>query len=325
MSTIKGGGRAKITSDIEESIISLLLNLRDPKNPLLPRRSTSTSDDDHTTNFDDLSDHDKRKERKRFLKQLLKCHQHQQLSQKLNQISIHEQQPGEVKPVSNSSHGSTVFQPHESNATGKVRIEIVEAIFRNDDKKKSKKSSKNESRKSVSKWREGGTRKAVVLPRATHVKELKKLCKAKLQMKIPQRLFIVDKDSKVEMDLILDLSGIDDGTLIYATTSSRDDFINEGSTKEVTNDVVDKEIVEQDHSIDHLQPIKDVYRMHKVSYKRPTSCNNDQLPKFGPFLDNLEPLSEPRAALPSAAFRDEILQSLDESRVLIICGATGCG
>lgn len=333
MSSIKGGGRAKISSDIEESIISLLLNLRDPKNPLLPKNSNQSIDPDNEellhhdhSSFHDLSDHDRRKERKRFLKQLLKCHQQEQLTQKLNNMSIHEQQSGEVKQNLDTSHGSTVFRSDESKTTGKVRVEIVEATLRSDDKKKSKKSSKTESRKSVSKWREGGTRKPIVLPRATHVKELKKLCKAKLQMKVPKRVFIIDEESKLEIDLISDLSGLDDGTVIYATASSKDDVIEERcTTKEITNDESEKESEEQNHKIDHLQQIKDVYRMHKVGYKKPTSYKNERLPKFGPFLDHLEPLTDDRAALPAAAFRKEILESLDDSRVLIICGTTGCG
>lgn len=327
MSSIKGGGRAKISSDIEESIILLLLRLRDSKNPLLPRSTTPATGSDadngeilhHHTSFDDLSDHDKRKERKLFLKKLLKCHQHQQLSQKLN-----------VKQVQSSSHGATsatsatVYKADNIESTGKVRIEMIEAIVKSDDKKKSKKSSKNESRKSVSsKWREGGTRKALVLPRATHVKELKKLCKAKLQMKTPKSLFIIDKDSKAEMELISDLSGLDDGTLVYATSS--DVFKDEDNSKEVANLMLDAKSEESSQLIDHLQPIKDVYRMHKMNYKRQINYINEPLPKFGPSLSNLEPLSEARAALPSAAFRKDILRSLDDSRVLIICGATGCG
>jgi hypothetical protein len=324
MSSIKGGGRAKISSDIEESIILLLLRLRDSKNPLLPRTTIPATGSDadnrellhHHTSFDDLSDHDKRKERKLFLKQLLKCHQHQQLSQKLNMKQVQK----------SSSHGATsatVFKADDSESTGKVRIEIIEAIVKSDDKKKSKKSSKSESRKSVSKWREGGTRKALVLPRSTDVKELKKLCKAKLQMKAPKRLFIIDKDSKLEMDLISDLSGLDDGTLVYATSS--DVFKDEDNSKEVANDMLDTKTEEPTELIDYLQPIKDVYRMHKMNYKRRISYNNEPLPKFGPSLSDLEPLSEARAALPSAAFRQDILRSLDDSRVLIICGATGCG
>ena len=70
MSTIKGGGRAQLSSAAEEEIVSLLYDLRDKKNPLLPKkkkkrdRSNDTSSNDEISKdvrFHELSLHDQKK------------------------------------------------------------------------------------------------------------------------------------------------------------------------------------------------------------------------------------------------------------------------
>ena len=42
-------------------------------------------------------------------------------------------------------------------------------------------------------------------------------------------------------------------------------------------------------------------------------------------FDQLHPLSTDRESLPAAVSRGAILKALDTNRVMIVCGATGCG
>ena len=371
MSTIKGGGRAELSSEAEESIISLLYDLRDTKNPLLPKTTTEDGKDDKddkntnsttSTNTNttklylDLSDHDKKKERKRFLKKLLLRHNQLLLSNKLNN-QTHSSSDTHIPNTNINATSQIATQSAASNPTsnGKVRIEIVEAIFkeRKDDKKnndpktkenKQKKSSKKDKDKkgpatgtSAWAWKEGSTRKTMVVPRTTTAKELLTQCKTKLQMKKkPVRLFFVERDTKLEMDLMHDLSGLDDGSVVYATSfvppkkeqdKDKDDAdvnVNDADADENENEK------EQEILVDPLDDIKKTYRMRRRR-KGATWVDakplpmNERLPPFSGSLDRLEPLSEARAKLPAAAYRSDILTALDSSRVIVISGATGCG
>eukprot|EP00957_Ditylum_brightwellii_P059782 4538419-Ditylum_brightwellii.AAC.1 len=55
-----------------------------------------------------------------------------------------------------------------------------------------------------------------------------------------------------------------------------------------------------------------------------SSIIKESLP-LSEILQKLEPLPRSRAELPAASYREEILKALDTSRVVVICGATGCG
>jgi len=329
MSAIKGGGRATISSKIEDEIISLLYDVRDRNNPLLSKEVVSDPDAP-TNSFNDLSDHDKKKERKRFLKKLLKCHKQLQLSNRLNRRAIDgEATISTPSSVISPSASTPAVQTHEQNK-GKVRIDIVEAIFKKEDtKKKTKKSSKSSSSSKPSRkksWIDGSTRKTIVLPRSTSVKDLLKQCKAKLNMKKPTRVFFVDGNSKLEMDLIHDLSGLQDGDVVYATSDAKKkkDAPEGGNNKQEqsTDDKSEAVVVQEDP----LVAVKKAYRNRTRNIRSTKHIpSNERLLPFQSFLQKLEPLSEPRTKLPAAAYREEILSSLDKSRVLIVCGATGCG
>ena len=212
-------------------------------------------------------------------------------------------------------------------SAGKIRIQLVEMIYKEKKDKlggkkdEKKKSSKKEKTKKIS-WKEGA-KKIVVLPRSTEVKELMVLCKAKLKIKKPSRIFIVDKDSNLEMELVNDLRGLNDGDNVCVTSyaasiqsSEQDKDEEPSSTKEDEEEIM----------VDPLENIKKAYRLssHKRGKVRKPFVN-EKLPFFSDAIGNLEPLSESRAKLPAANYRSDILRSLDSSRVIVISGATGCG
>lgn len=356
MTSIKGGGRVSISHDMEEAIMELLMSLRDSKNPLLPKHPLQYShQEDSATDLDGcnkvdnarISEHDKKRLRKKFLKGLLKCHQHQQLALKLNQSQsssrsytvVSETEPN-LSSLSNQTKLLSVSKNSEPQGVdGKVRIEVTEAVFKKkkeDSKKNGKKTTKketcntNESARSNF-WKEGSIRKTMVISRSTTIQDLMKLCKAKLQMKKPTNIFIIDKDSKLDMELTTDLSGIDDGALLYVTSHNWN--IKDVQDSKVSNsDDINKDQQDKPHEstmeiLDELESIKNVYRKHRPSFKNANTVfiPNEPMPQFGSSLDRIEPLSDERASLPVAACRIEILKSLDVSRVLILSGSTGCG
>lgn len=396
MSSIKGGGRAVMSSDAQEMIISLLYDTRHPNNPLLPRLSEEESaKKDQNDNekekmstetinapsptrlcFADLKDREKRKVRKRFLKQLVRCHNLQTLAMKMNGGSNEETietvtssiTPSAVASVKDDEktnsiglHDASTKKAIETTArtsnSERVRVEIVEAIFKDSSSSKkssSKKSSssstaskkskdkstgKEKSKKSsTSTWKEG-TRKTIVVPKSTSIKDFLKTCKSKLNMKKkPTRVFYMDKETNMEMTLRNDLSGLVDGSVVYIT-SHEDKVVvaaantksdNKGKTQ--SRELIDEEnYVEEDESftfIDPLDAVKRAYQLqkknlHNKSTMSPTLGSLERLPRFQDSLENLESLSEARSKLPAANYREQILTSLDTSRVIVICGATG--
>lgn len=338
MSNIKGGGRAQLTNEAEESIIALLYDVRDHDNPLRLRSSTQRRK--ILVRFNDLSDHDKKKERRRFCKKLLKCHNQVVLTNKLNNAPLVEGEDGGnvssqnqqlVAALSSSSqqHQSSSSSSDAAGATGKVRIELVEAVYKAA-KKISKKDSEKESKKESKKksWKEGSTRKTLVLPKSTLAKELAALCKTKLKMKTTTRLFVLDKDSKLEIDLTHDLSGLNDGSVVYATSYTLPPPSKVVNLKEIPAEVSEEQQPKDDIIFDPLESVKQAYKMHNRRGAGKESAKNiipDKRPSFSSALDKLEPLSQARSQLPAAEFRSEILASLDSTNVIIISGATGCG
>jgi HrpA-like helicases len=405
MSNIKGGGKTLLSPEAEESIVSLLYDLRSHTNPLLPKKKLLEEEENdaernpknHVLLYQDLSPHEKKKKRKKFLMKLLKCHQTLELSNRLNAASSSgvknnkntetvpdNQQKGidENAQTGSSVHSMSHSEVNESTAyslstktsrhggqavsspcaNNKVRIEIVEAIYHNNkgDNKvehkssssKSKKYSKSEKSKSKSKqqnWKEGSNRKMVVVAKSTNVKEFLSLCKKKLSMKKkPERIFVVDRDAKIEMHLEYDLSGLENGHVVYVTThvpsmelekhgnknrqeggQGEEDYDNDNDAgNNVAKDEVDGSIL-----VDPLENIKRVYRMKRKTNRNVQDCNldkvsilvNERLPPFSHSLDKLEELSTERSKLPAANHRKDILLSLDSSRVIVVQGATGCG
>lgn len=150
--------------------------------------------------------------------------------------------------------------------------------------------------------------------------ELMAHCKAKLKMKKPTRLFVLDTESKLEMDLMHDLSGLIDGSVVYATSYSP-------PRVEKAKNAASQETAEEETIHDPLESVKQAYRMHNRRDGTKDNANiiTDKRPPFSSALNELEPLSKDRSQLPAAKFRSEILSSLDSTNVIIISGATGCG
>jgi hypothetical protein len=306
--------------------------------------------------YQDLSPHDKKKERKKFLKRLLKCHQQYELSRKLNAASLpirensfaHGTEKEQNDPVLAESSLATSSC---SSSNSKIRIEIVEAIYSNDKNAKTSKkkegsraSDKNNltnqvnvtsdvgtKKKSKSQrglemqWKEGTIRKIMVLEKNTLVKEFISLCKSKLQMKKPARVFVVDRETKLEMDLLYDLSGLQNGDVVYLTTNATSstpksqhsqqeqlnaehlhDFENsintatnkgEGQETETDTETKTETVVDMNTILDPLEVVKKVYRMKKMNKKgggggthdkgisTAVSVLNDRLPHFADSLD----------------------------------------
>lgn len=379
MSSIKGGGRAKLSEENQHSIIDLLRDLRDPRDPLLPRkrvRGEGAAADSGDYKDKELSEHDLKKERKRFLKKLVERHERVALSKRLNAASAaavaapQDASSAEVADTSEQIQSLALDvdakAPQAGNSTvdtelsEKVRIVLVEAIYSSDkgkasskdkkDKKKDSKSKDDKKKKSSKKdkaashpWKEGSTRKTMVLKRSDPVKELLKQAKSKLNMKKKAvRCFYVDNKSKLEIDLETNLAGLEDGSVVYATSHVAEANVDKKKKKdddECEDDVADRE----DEVIDvpdPLEPVKRAYAERKMrrsmrrSQRGKKSGSKDgqgargslvEHPTFADHLDKLEELPKGRAELPAASYRSKILSALDSSRVVVICGATGCG
>ncbi|KAI2503246.1 helicase [Fragilaria crotonensis] len=285
--SIKGGGRVALTSDLEDAIVDLLWKRRDPKRPLVSR-SKSFSDDGDQGSVS--SDHDDAHRRRTFLKRLVTDHERHVLSLRLNQVSLRSEESTQV--LSNSKDSKqTMSKPNTPG--GKVRLELVEAMY-----------------KCQEKWNAGPTRKTVVFERSTAIDAVLKQAKEKLKLKKKAvRCFYVDR--KHEIDLTKNLEGVEDGSILYVSTHQPT------PKKEI---IIDEQ--NDDSFPDPLLMVKQVY----ASRTRVFRCRAPlSLRQSSGHVRELPPLPEFRAQLPAANFRSEILSALDQSRVVIICGATGCG
>ena len=367
-SSIKGGGRATLSPDAEEMIVSLLYDTRQHDNPLLQktRKCCDGDDEDDNSNnnvdsssiinkinlkdndtngkknqygtvsrYCDLSNHDKKKERKKFLKRLVKCHNHNVLAMKLNGSKASKDEKNSDEKQVNGNEEMLISKRGSQNQkpkSEKVRLDIVEAIFKDGSSSrssnKSKKASSSKSSKSKEKgepkWKEGKTRKTIVISRSTKIKDFLTQCKAKLNMKKPTRVFYVDKETKLEMDLTVDLSGLDDGAIVFATSHEV-----KGITQpsKIADNIDQTEHDEDMEFVDTLASVKKAYDMQQRMWSRKVERNISygNRSMFANHLESLEDLPEERSKLPAAQYRSDILTSLDTSRVVVICGATGCG
>jgi len=380
MSSIKGGGRAKLSEENQNAIIDLLRDLRDPKDPLLPRRRKRTRDESAAADSDDekqLSDHDLKKERRRFVKKLIERHERVALSKRLNAASGSASASAAAAlqdaPLTNQFAQADMSEQMQSLAlvetradpqatdagiSDKVRIVLVEAIYSSDkgkasskdkDKKKDRKPKDDDDKKKKSKkeksashpWKGGSTRKTMVLKRSTPVKELLKQAKSKLNMKKKAvRCFYVDAKSKLEINLETNLAGLEDGAVVYVTSHvvAGVNVEKKKGSDECEDDTADQE--DEAIEADPLEPVKRAYAERKIRRlrrrshrgKKSVSKNGQSVrgssaehPVFADHLDKLEELTPAREELPAASYRNKVLCALDTSRVVVICGATGCG
>lgn len=313
---IKGGGRAFLSDAAEQALVELLMRRRGWPEP--------------------KSEHDRKRERKRFLKQLVEQYERRHMMKTFNasRSNLQQYQEGKTQQTSaaathtstSASTGTTSTKP-TADLNAKVRVELVEAVY----SKKGKKSTTSNTKDDKAAVFKEGARKIMVFARSTSLADVKKQAQSKLRIKKkPQRAFVI-VEQKTEMDLVGDLSGISDGVTIYISAQQEAPKEEKAETIEGTIPTANAETTAIEEAMeDPLEPVKQAYahrrrthprNHHKINTQRPISHH----PPFSDHFDTLPDLSEERASLPAAACRQDILQAVQDHRVVVICGATGCG
>ncbi len=275
MSHIKGGGRVSLSEVAEDFLIDCLMRRRKcwPTDP---------------------SKHDVKRERKRFVKRLVETYDRQQAHTQVNPLEIADESSFPTNsPIA-------LLEP-----TGKVRVELVEAIY-----SKSKSSFKT------------GAKKTIVVARNTPVPEVLLQAQSKLRMKKPVRVFVVSGKSKQEVELETNMAGIPDGSILYVSSTS----IAKKETTESSSSSREQTIENQTYS-DPLDAVKKAYSKQRQERRRapPGVSLPAPHPTFSNHFQSLPPLTETAFALPAAHSRLDILQAVQDHRVVVICGTTGCG
>ncbi len=329
---IKGGGRAFMSQDSQQALIDLLMRLS---------RDVDANSDKN------LSEHEQKRERRRFTKKLVQEHERNQLRKKYaaNQRAGSNNDAQKIfsrAAASGASTGPIKSLSTNKNTIEKVRIELVEAIFKDDNsnekrhskkdkkEKKPKKDKKKSSSSDSLKFKEG-TKKVMVLSRSTCTKDLLKLASSKLKIKKPLRLFLkVSKTTHWNLGDDDDLFGVEDGTALYVTTtpdrSNTNDDTEENNETEMDNENSDENTGPE---IDPLDVVKRAYEKQEENRlkRRQNPSNNKSECSSTMIIDQekKEKYSTLRAELPAAAFKHKILESVKENKVIVLCGATGCG
>ena len=297
MSHIKGGGRASLSDEAQDALTGLLLSLREPDVII-------------------KTDHDRKKEYRKFVKKLVARHERRSLARKVNQDDVValESTASQLKIIEGKA------DPEAGAGSKKVRIELVEATFSATKKANHKKEGKD---KKGNDFKEGN-KKIMVFGRQDTVDTVMNEAKSKLRMKKkPIRCFVVEK--KLTMVLKGNLSGIKDGSKIYVTSQEEPP----DKAKKVDSALAAPSSTEtgDDQETDPLHAVKQVYSREKRlrRYNKQSTGTGGEHPCFGDCLDKLPELPSERAKLPAATSRAKFLAALDNERVLIICGATGSG
>eukprot|EP00536_Pseudo-nitzschia_multiseries_P017713 jgi/Psemu1/328623/estExt_fgenesh1_pg.C_17490002 len=225
-----------MSRESQTAVIDLLMRMRNSSASEIEietETETDFSDKPETLSLSlSLSAHERKRREAKFVKRLVREHEQKQWRTKLrsggnsningngngngnpNQATTAAAKPTEnttttvtTTTTTAKKKTTTALPKTTTNANEKVRIELVEAIFKDD-----------------------GAKKVVVLPRSTTPAEiLAKIAPAKLRLKTkPVRLFLKasswssssSKTLLVELtDEADDLSGLDDGTTLYVTTT----------------------------------------------------------------------------------------------------------
>ena len=336
-SKIKGGGRAILSKESQQSLIDLLFSLEDDHDG---RRSSS---------FSESSGHDRKHLQKKFVKALIRRHERRVLREQFNGSCKGSKSPVE-ETAEKSANGvaagvSAMTLSGSTSTSGNVRIELTEAIFTTGDdkekstsKKSSKKDSKKDKDKSNSKKKKKkdkgdlfkiGAKKVVVLPRSTSITNLLKQSKSKLKLKKnPVRAFVQSDSgstSPLLFDLEHDLSGVVDGTVIYVTLTPKADNDTNGTNN-------DEEDNDQDHDTDDnidtiLDSIKLAYKQQQAHRNSLHQSRKQELKRKSEIIDTKRQqlLLESRQRLPVAAYKEQILDIIQENQTVVLSGATGSG
>ncbi|KAG7355003.1 ATP-dependent helicase HrpA [Nitzschia inconspicua] len=348
---IKGGGRAVLSDDCRQSIIRLLMDLYENDGNGTP---TTKAQNVSSSSSSTLSMHQQQREERRFVKRLVQRYERSRLANQYNSYSSgNDNVNGRVANPDNLptkmeslSVEEKVLPQRQPIATGKVRLEIAEAVFHgnNDDKngKKKGKASKSSNRQQSLPF-QSSAKKVMVLARATTIPELCQQAKAKLKSKASLvRAFVVEEtasssSSVILVDLKTDLSGISDGTTVYVTTANDVRLIVEGknpaenqeTTSNEPEDNFDRDDASDQMGIDPLEQVKQAYAT--MNNKR--QPQNDKMdsksddPILKPIIDAkmVEKWASTRAFLPASSCKSIILSATKSHPVVILSGATGSG
>ena len=326
---IKGGGRVSLSEDAEHALIDCLMK----------RQKCWPFDDARPP-----SAHELKRERKRFVKRLVERHGRERIHQRLNSgvMAVVEKEEGptavsgsEDKTSRSSVQTKTSSMAPSSSTSGKVRVELMEAIFNSSSSSATNKNKGDVKKSGKATPFKQGAKKLLVLPRATTVDELLGHAQAKLRMKQkPVRIFVMENTQQV--DLLATLAGVTDGAVLFVTSSTpaadpHDDQNEVGVDKTEANEKEEEGELE----VDPLDAVKQMYSnqqrgKHFQRRGNQQADGNDITlpvahPNFSDHWDSLPALSESSSQLPAANSRMEILQAVQDHRVVVICGATGCG
>ncbi|KAL7537502.1 hypothetical protein ACHAXR_007857 [Thalassiosira sp. AJA248-18] len=340
-SKIKGGGRAIMSQESQHALIDLLMSMGDD---VLEK----------CDNVDDLSSHDKKRLRKKFMKRLTRRHEQGQLQRKFNASPAAAASTSNNTDSNNNNNdddgdsGNNIAKPpptqmvSSTSTSLNVRVELVEAIFKNSDKKDKKKSSSSDKKKKSSTNNhtnessfKAGVKKVMVLPRKTTIPELLKKSKPKLKMKKnPVRVFVqVEEESSssstVLFDLDQDLTSIEDGTVLYVSVMPPPSLKQDGSKGKSSdhdddddgNDEGENSMIE-DMVIDPLESVKRAYQRQEVHTRQPR-----QLERIDEIIDQDKKSSfeMTRSKLPVSSHRQHVLDAIRDNQVVVLSGATGSG
>lgn len=340
-SKIKGGGRAILSCESQQSLIDLLYSLEEP-----PQDVT----DDYNDNSDDRRRQHEKKEqlqKKKFVKRLVRRHELRQLRQQYHATAASNVDATEDatsitkvrKEMSSISLSTPTAAAAATTSSPNVRIELAEAIFITNDDKQKKKSNKKESKKKDDKRKNKktkkdddgfkiGAKKVAVLSRSTTIKDLLKQSKSKLKLKkSPIRAFVQpNANSSLLFDLEHDLSGVTDGTVVYITVTAKsihDDDHDDDKGKHDEDDQGDE--IEDDDDTDK------VLNSIKLAYKKQQSYRNLQyqsrLQRINEIVDETRRQSQlvGRQRLPVASYKQQIIDIIQHNQVVVLSGATGSG
>ena len=264
-----------------------------------------------------------------------------------------------------------------------MRVELAEAIYRDDGKGKREKKQKKRGGGVVDDYDDDapgfavGVRRVMVLPRTTTIAELLKRSKSKLNIRgrNPTRVFAMREEEEVggggggglggrggasslrEFDLDRDLSDVDDGTVLYVSSSSTarggrvsrpDDGDAEGDGDETPDHRGSEEGRDDDDDDDDgstpavvvedpLDSVKRAYRRRREGVakrddddegRRRRRRHRETAPDCEEeVVDVVRRLSHApaRRRLPISSHRERIVRAVRENGVVILSGSTGSG
>ena len=322
-----------MSQESQQALIDLLMGL-DSETGGHEDKNRGDVDDSNNTAAKELSAHDKKRAQKKFMKRLIIRFEQRQLQQRFNSTPINNQNGGEANNTNKHSRktAATTQQtqlPPSTNASGNVRVELVEAIFPKQGKKKKGSSSSKKSTATDTTFKVGA-KKVTVLPKTTSISEVLKKSKQKLKFKkVPVRAFIQVEESSekgtVLFDLENDLSALEDGTVLFVsvTPSSAALEKEEVDSSEVREG---EDAANEDAAtttiVDPLELVKRAYQRQEQGDR-----HSKQLSKVDEIIDksNRLQLKDVRASLPVASCKQNILKAIAENEVVVLSGATGSG